>query len=153
MEKIAVFPGSFDPFTNGHKSIVIRALPLFERIIIAIGYNPEKLGYFSIEKRLKWIEDVFRSENKISVDKYMGLTVDYYKKVKAGYMLRGLRTAADFEYERGIAQINKKMNSDIETVFLLTTPELTPITSTIIQDIIRNGGDASHFVPKEVILK
>jgi pantetheine-phosphate adenylyltransferase len=150
MKKIAVFPGSFDPFTNGHKSIVIRSLPLFDRVFIAIGYNQEKKGYYPLEKRLGWIKDVFKDEDKVYVDHYTGLTVDYCKKKNANYILRGLRTAADFEYERGIAQINKIINPKLETVFLLTTPELTPITSTIIQDIIRNGGDASQFVPKEV---
>lgn len=153
MEKTAIFPGSFDPFTIGHKSIVTRSLPLFDKIIIAIGYNPEKKGYFSLEKRLGWISEVFKNEKKIYVDHYKGLTVDYCKKADAKYILRGLRTAADFEYERGIAQINKAINPDLDTVFLLTTPELTPITSTIIQDILRNGGDASQFVPEEVTLK
>jgi len=153
MEKIAVFPGSFDPFTKGHKSIVIRAIPLFDKIIIAIGHNPQKKGYFSLEKRINWINSVFRNEKKITVSHFTGLTVDFCKKNKAGFILRGLRTAADFEYERGIAQINKALVNDLETIFLLTTPELTPVTSTIIQDILRNGGDASQFVPDEIILE
>lgn len=153
MEKIAVFPGSFDPFTKGHKSIVTRAIPLFDKVIIAIGHNPKKKGYFSLEKRLGWIKTVFNDDDKVSVTHFQGLTVDFCKKNKAGFILRGLRTAADFEYERGIAQINKAMGKKIETIFLLTTPELTPVTSTIIQDILRNGGDASQFVPDEIILE
>ncbi|MFC2120506.1 pantetheine-phosphate adenylyltransferase [Bacteroidota bacterium] len=153
MEKIAVFPGSFDPFTKGHKSIVTRAMPIFDKIIIAIGHNTNKQGFFPLEKRLYWINEVFKNSDKIEVEKFEGLTVNFCKEKNAGYLLRGLRTAADFEYERGIAQINKAMEHNIETLFLLTAPELTSITSTIIQDILRNGGDASQFVPDEVSLK
>ena len=146
--KRAVFPGSFDPFTIGHESIVRRAVPLFDEIIIAVGYNVNKKGYFSLEKRKKWIQAVFHDEPKIRVDHFEGLTINYCKKVDAGYLLRGLRTSADFEYERAIAQVNKAMHEGIETVFLLTMPEHTPVTSTIVRDIIRNGGDASKFLPE-----
>jgi len=153
MDKIAIFPGSFDPFTNGHKSIVIRSLPLFDKIYIAIGYNTGKKGYFPLEKRLEWIRDIFRNENKVVVVHYEGLTVDYCKKINSRYIIRGLRTSSDFEYESGIAQINKSLNKELESVFLLTSPELSHVTSTIIKDIVRNGGDARKFVPKEVKLK
>lgn len=153
MEKIAVFPGSFDPFTIGHESIVKRALPMFDKIIIAVGFNAEKSGFFPIEKRMQWIKDVFKNEPKITVEKYNGITVDFCKSVNAQYILRGLRTAADFEYERAIAQTNRMLNDKIESVFLLTTPEMTPINSTIVRDIVRHGGDASKFVPKEIDLK
>ncbi|HBS88686.1 MAG: pantetheine-phosphate adenylyltransferase [Bacteroidetes bacterium GWF2_38_335] len=153
MEKIAIFPGSFDPFTKGHESIVNRALPLFDKIIIAIGYNSNKDGFFPLEKRMGWIKDVFKNEPKIVVEAYQGLTVDFCNRMKAKYILRGLRTAADFEYERAIAQTNKMLAKHIESVFLLTTPELTPINSTIVRDIVRNGGDASMFVPDAVDLK
>ena len=152
MENIAVFPGSFDPFTIGHESIVKRALPMFDQVIVAIGYNSEKKGFFPIEKRIEWVSEIFKNEKKISVLKYEGLTVDFCKTVKAKYLLRGLRTSSDFEYERAIAQINKAMYDGLETVFLLTMPEHTPVSSTIVREIIRYGGDASQFLPKEIKL-
>jgi pantetheine-phosphate adenylyltransferase len=148
MKKTAIFPGSFDPFTVGHESIVRRAIPMFDKIVIMIGYNANKKSFFSIEKRLKWIKQVFQNENKIEVQVYGGLTVDFCKEAGAKYILRGLRTSADFEYERAIAQMNKKMHPEIETVFLLTLPEHTPVNATIIRDIIFHGGDATMFLPK-----
>ncbi len=150
MTKIALFPGSFDPFTIGHESVVRRALPLFDKIIIAIGYNTNKMGFFELEKRVKWIESVFEGEDKIEVQTYEGLTVDFCTKMKAHYILRGLRTAVDFDYERVIAQMNRSMHPEIETVFLLTEPEHTHIASTIVRDIIMNGGDASMFLPQKI---
>ncbi|PKP18683.1 MAG: pantetheine-phosphate adenylyltransferase [Bacteroidetes bacterium HGW-Bacteroidetes-21] len=152
MNKIAVFPGSFDPITKGHESIIKRAIPIFDKIIVAVGVNSEKAGYFAIEKRLKWINQVFKAESRIEVTTYSGLTVDFCKKVNARFILRGLRTSADFEFERAIAQTNKSMLPDVETVFMLTTPELTPINSTIVRDIIKNGGDASRFIPQGINL-
>lgn len=152
-QRIALFPGSFDPFTVGHQDIVERALPMFDKIIIAIGYNSDKDGFFDLEKRLAWIQQVFENNSKVEVRSYEGLTVDYCHKVGAQFLLRGLRTAADFEYERAIAQMNKKMYQNIESVFLLTAPEHTPISSTIVRDIIRHGGDASEFLPKGIIIK
>lgn len=148
MQKIAIFPGSFDPFTIGHESIVKRAVPMFDKIYIMIGYNANKKSFFSIEKRLKWINQVFQDQEKVEVKIHDGLTVDFCKEVGAKYILRGLRTSADFEYERAIAQINKKMHPEIETVFLLTLPEHTPVNATIIRDIVFHGGDASQFLPK-----
>lgn len=148
MERIAIFPGSFDPFTIGHESIVTRALPLFDKIIISIGYNSEKRQFFPIEKRIQWIKEAFQNNPKIEVETFSGLTVEYCQAKNAKFILRGLRTAADFEYERAIAQINKKMAYELESIFLLTTPEHTPITSTIVRDIIRHGGDVSQFMPK-----
>ncbi len=148
MKKIAVFPGSFDPFTIGHESIVKRALPLFDQIIIAIGYNSDKTQFFPIEKRILWIQKAFQNHSKVEVDTFEGLTVEYCKSKNAKFILRGLRTAADFEYERAIAQINRKLTTKLESVFLLTSPEHTMITSTIVRDIIRHGGDASQFLPK-----
>ncbi|WP_421918135.1 pantetheine-phosphate adenylyltransferase [Marinifilum sp.] len=150
MERIAIFPGSFDPFTIGHESIVSRALPLFDKITIAIGYNSEKKQFFPIEKRILWIKEAFHNNPKIEVETFSGLTVEYCKSKNAHFILRGLRTAADFEYERAIAQINKKMAYDLESIFLLTTPEHTMITSTIVRDIIRHGGDASQFLPNVI---
>lgn len=148
MQKIAIFPGSFDPFTIGHESIVNRALPMFDKIVIMIGYNANKKSFFAIEKRIKWINQIFKDQDKIKVRLHEGLTVDFCKEVGAKYILRGLRTSADFEYERAIAQINKKMHPEIETVFLLTLPEHTPVNASIIRDIIFHGGDASMFLPK-----
>lgn len=147
MERIAIFPGSFDPFTIGHESIVKRAVPLFDNIIIMIGYNANKKSFFPVEKRLKWINQVFKDQPKIEVRVYEGLTVDFCKEVGARYILRGIRTSSDFEYERAIAQVNKKMHPEIETVFLLTLPEHTPVNATIIRDIVFHGGDASMFLP------
>jgi pantetheine-phosphate adenylyltransferase len=153
MGKIAVFPGSFDPFTIGHEAIVKRALPLFDKIVIAVGVNSLKNSLFSAENRVKMINAVFASEPKIEIETFQGLTVDFCKAKGAHYILRGLRTAADFEYERAMGQMNKKMAPGIDTVFLLTSTEHTPINSTIVRDIIRMGGDASMFVPKAINLK
>lgn len=150
MNRIAIFPGSFDPFHIGHESIVRRALPLFDKIIIMIGYNVNKKSFFDIENRMKWIKQVFNGIDKVEVRIHDGLTVDFCKQVGAAYILRGLRTSADFEYERAIAQVNKKMHPEIETVFLLTLPEHTPINATIIRDIVLHGGDASQFLPKDL---
>jgi pantetheine-phosphate adenylyltransferase len=147
MERVAIFPGSFDPFTVGHESIVNRAIPLFDKIIIMIGYNSNKRSFFPVEKREIWINEVFKNESKVTVECHEGLTVDFCKKVNAKYILRGLRTSADFEFERAIAQVNKMMHPQIESVFLLTMPEHTPINSTIVRDIILHGGDASSFLP------
>lgn len=152
MEKIAVFPGSFDPFTLGHESIVNRAFSMFDKIYIVVGFNSQKDGFFSIEKRVEWIKKVFENNPKVIVDTHSGLTIDYCKKVKSNFILRGLRTSADFEYERTIAQLNRAMAPEIESVFLLTLPELTPITSTIVREIVRHGGDAQKFVPKQINL-
>lgn len=151
--RIAVFPGSFDPITNGHEDIIRRAVPMFDQIIIAIGVNTTKKSFFPLEKRKVWIKKVFRGEKKINVMSYSGLTVNFCKTIGANYILRGLRTSADFEFERAIGQMNKAMTADIETVFLLTSPEFSAISSTIVRDIIRNGGDAKQFVPKGVIIK
>ncbi len=150
MNKIAVFPGSFDPITKGHESIIKRAIPLFDKIIVAIGNNTEKKHYFSLEKRLYWLEQVFKDEPTIVITQYEGLTVDFCRKNGANFILRGLRTSADFEFERSIGQINKQIYPDIETIFLLTTPEYTALNSSIVRDILLHGGDASSFVPDVV---
>jgi pantetheine-phosphate adenylyltransferase len=152
MKRIAVFPGSFDPVTIGHESILRRALPLFDEVIIAIGINSNKTYYFPLEKRLAWLKQVFRNEPKISVTSFSGLTVDFCKANHAPYILRGIRTAADFEFEKAIAQMNKAQAPEIETVFILPVAELSAINSTIIRDIVRNGGDVSQFVPAGISL-
>jgi pantetheine-phosphate adenylyltransferase len=153
MKKTAVFPGSFDPFTIGHESIVKRALDIFDEIIIAVGSNALKKNYYSLATRKEMIKKVFRDEPRVRIDHFEGLTVDYCKKVGTSFILRGLRTSADFEFERAIAQVNRAMAPGVESVFLLAVPEHTPINSTIIRDIIRNGGDASQFVPDVINLK
>ena len=147
MKSIAIFPGSFDPITLGHVSVVKRSLGLFDELIIAIGINAEKKQMFTVEQRKAWIELVFKNEKKIKVATYEGLTVDFCRKKNAQFILRGLRTAADFEFERGIGQINRKLDPNIETVFLLTEAQYTPITSSIVRDVLRNGGDVSTMVP------
>ena len=153
MKNIAIFPGSFDPFTVGHKSIVDRAINMFDEIIIAIGFNSEKSGFFPLEKRVEWIEKTFKGQNKITVTTYQGLTVDFCKKNNANYILRGLRTSEDFEYERAIAQMNKKLLPGTETVLLLTSPEHTPISSSIVREIYRHGGNVSEFIPEGIVLE
>jgi pantetheine-phosphate adenylyltransferase len=153
MKKIAVFPGSFDPFTIGHEAIIRRAMSLFDEIIIAVGANTLKKNFYSLETRKEMIIKVFKDEPRVRIDHYEGLTVDFCKKNGAGYLLRGLRTAADFEFERAIGQVNKSMAPGIESVFLLTVPEHSFINSTIVRDIIKNGGDASKFVPAAINLK
>ena len=152
MTKRAMFPGSFDPITRGHENIIRRALPLFDEIIIAVGLNIEKKSYFTVEDRVKWISQVFEDEPKITVRRYSGLTVDFCREISAGFILRGLRTSADFEFERTVGQVNKKLNPDVDTVFLLSMPEFTSINSSIVRDVFKNGGDISSFIPEGIVL-
>ena len=147
--KRALFPGSFDPFTLGHVDIIKRALPLFDQIIIAIGINAEKKYMFSLEDRVRFIQDTYKGNPKIQVETYTGLTIDFCKKLNIEFILRGLRNPADFEFEKAIAQTNRKL-STIETVFLLTSAETSYISSSIVRDVLRNGGDVSVLVPKSV---
>ncbi len=149
-QRIALFPGSFDPITAGHESIVRRALPLFDKVIVAIGFNINKSGFFPLEQRIKWIQDVFEGEDKVEVVSYSMLTIDYCKQVGASFILRGLRTSADFEYERALGQTNRLLDKGIETVFLLTEANHTFITSTTVRDILRYGGNAKDFLPEKV---
>jgi len=148
--KVAVFPGSFDPITRGHESIIKRALPLFDEIVIGIGFNTNKHYYFSQERRERFIKNVFENEPKIKVMSYHGLTIDFCKEIGATYILRGLRTSADYEFERAIAQMNQSMAPGIETVFLVSDPSLSHISSTIVRDILLYNGDVSRFVPEAV---
>lgn len=153
MTNVALFPGSFDPFTIGHESIVYRSIDLFDKIYIGVGHNDNKKTYFSLETRVEMIRDVFNNHPKIEVTPYSNLTIDLCRRIGARFILRGLRTSADFEYERAIAQVNKAMMPDIETVFILALPEHTAINSSIVREIIRYGGDASKFMPASVNLQ
>jgi len=150
--KKAVFPGSFDPLTLGHEDIIKRAIPLFHEIVIAIGINSEKKYMFSLAERKRFIEETFKNEPKVSVITYEGLTVDLCLKIKANYILRGLRNPADFEFEKAIAHTNRRL-SKIETVFLLTAAKTSYISSSIVRDVIRNGGEYDKFVPEAVRIK
>ena len=147
---ICVFPGSFDPITSGHVDIVKRALPLFDKIIVGIGVNSQKNSLFTLEKRTQWIKDVFTHEQKVEVDCFEKLTADFCKKVNAKWILRGLRNASDFDYEKTISQLNYIVGDGVETIFLISQPEFSHISSTIVREIIKGGGDASPFLPKEV---
>jgi pantetheine-phosphate adenylyltransferase len=149
--KIALFPGSFDPITIAHVDIVNRSLPLFDKIVVGIGLNSSKQNFLSAQKREEILKSIFTSHNNVEVQMYEGLTIDFCKKIGATYMVRGIRSAADFEYERAIAQINKSMMPETETILLLSKPEYSAISSTIVRDILRNKGDVSQFVPKEAL--
>jgi pantetheine-phosphate adenylyltransferase len=150
MKKIAVFPGSFDPITRGHESIILRAIPVFDEIIVALGENSEKRSYFPVEKRIAWLEKVFGNEPKVKIVRYSGLTVDFCKKMNASYILRGLRTSADFEFERTIGLMNKAIAPAVETIFFLSAPEYAALSSSVVRDIHRNGGDVRSFVPEMI---
>lgn len=150
--KKAIFPGSFDPITNGHFDIINRGVSLFDEVIVAIGVNSEKKYMFSLEERQKFIEEAFKDEPKVRVITYTGLTIDLCKKEKANFILRGLRNPADFEFEKAIAHTNRLM-SKIETVFLLTASRTSFISSSIVRDVLRNGGDISKLVPESVLKK
>ena len=149
--KKAVFPGSFDPITLGHLDVINRGLSLFDEVIIAIGVNTDKKHMFSLEERKLHIENTFKNEPRIKVATYKGLTVDYCKTIKADYILRGLRNSTDFNYEQSIAQTNSSL-AKIESVFLVCTPNVSNISSSIVRDVIRNGGDYRSLVPKSVLL-
>lgn len=148
--KIAVFPGSFDPITVGHVDLVKRALPLFDKIIVAVGVNTIKKYLFPLDQRLEWLRQVFAGYPNVEVDYFENLTAHYCQRIGARYLLRGLRNASDFDYEKTISQLNHIVGDGIETVFLISQPEFSHISSTIVREIIVGGADASPFIPKEI---
>lgn len=150
MKRIALFPGTFDPITIGHVNIVERAMHLFDEIVIGIGHNSSKTTLFALEERENWIREIFKQEPKIRVEAYEGLTVTFCETIQANYILRGLRNMSDFDYEKNIAQMNKLVAPSVETVFLMCDPAYTPISSSVVRDLIRNGGDATPYLPKEI---
>jgi pantetheine-phosphate adenylyltransferase len=149
--KIALFPGSFDPVTKAHVDIVKRSVGLFDKVYIGIGDNSSKKGLLSIEKREQMLRAIFETEPKIHIIAYDGLTVDFCRSIGAGYMIRGIRTVSDFEYEKAIAQMNHSLAPDIESIFIVSKPGYSSISSTIVREILRYNGDVSQFIPKEAI--
>ena len=147
MQRICLFPGTFDPVTLGHVDIINRALPLFDKIYVGIGINTSKSPMFTAEQRMKWVADIYANEPRVVSVIYEGLTINYCKIIHANFILRGIRYVSDFEYEKTIADANRTLDNQIETVFLTGEPKYTSVASTIVRDIIRNGGDASPFLP------
>ncbi len=148
MKRIAIFPGSFDPFTKGHEDIVLRSLKLFDEVIVAIGYNSQKhKRYFDIDEMVDLINQTFQHHENIKVMVYNELTAEIAKKYNAQFLLRGLRNTTDFEYENSIAQVNNYLNDELESVFLITSPQFAYISSSIIREVHRYGGDVSNFLP------
>jgi pantetheine-phosphate adenylyltransferase len=148
--RICLFPGTFDPVTLGHVDIINRALPLFDKIIVGIGLNTSKAPMFSDQQRLNWINEIYKDEDRVEGAVYEGLTINFCQKIGAHFILRGIRYVSDFEYEKTIADANRTLDRSIETVFLTGEPKYTSVASTIVRDIIRNSGDASHFLPEIV---
>ncbi len=150
MARICLFPGTFDPVTLGHVDIINRALPLFDKIIVGIGLNSAKAPMFSADQRLQWIREIYKDEERVEGAVYEGLTIDYCKQIGANFILRGIRYVSDFEYEKTIADANRTLDKTIETIFLTGEPKYTSVASTIVRDIIRNGGNAAPFIPEPV---
>ncbi|MEG1556191.1 MAG: pantetheine-phosphate adenylyltransferase [Bacteroidales bacterium] len=144
--KIAVFPGSFDPFTKGHEDLVTKALPLFDKIYIAVGINNTKTSFFPLDKRLAWIADIFQTNKVVEVVSYQGLTVDFCQSVEAKFIIRGVRNSIDFQIEKDIAQANKQLAPDIETLFFSTSPQYAHLSSSIVRDLFLHNGDYSPYV-------
>jgi pantetheine-phosphate adenylyltransferase len=152
MQRIALFPGTFDPITIGHLDIIYRALPLFDKLFIGIGRNINKVSMFTEDQRMRWIQEIFRDNPGVSVVVYEGLTVDCCRRVGANFIVRGIRYVNDFEYEKAIADMNRSLDTNIETVFLTCLPQYTSVASTLVRDVLRNGGDVKQFLP-EVVAK
>ncbi len=149
--RICLFPGTFDPITYGHMDIIERSLSLFDKLVIGIGINANKQPMFSAEQRRNWIKTIYCNEPKVDCVMYDGLTVDCCKRVGAQYILRGIRYVSDFEYEKAIADMNRSLDGGIETVFLTCLPKYTSVASTLVRDVIRNGGNVTQFVPDDVL--
>jgi pantetheine-phosphate adenylyltransferase len=150
MKRIAIFPGSFDPFTNGHLDVVLRGARLFDEVIIAIGNNSSKDRYIPVERMIAVINRIFKDDPKVHAVSYKGLTAEFARETGAQFLLRGLRNTTDFEYENTIAQANRHVNKELETVFLITSPALAAISSSIIREIHRFGGDVNDFIPFQI---
>jgi len=147
MERICLFPGTFDPITKGHVDVIERSLALFDKLVIGIGINSSKQPMFPVETRIAWIKEIFKHQPKIEVVGYSGLTITYCREINARSILRGIRYISDFEYEKAIADMNRMLAPEIETIFLTCSPLYSTISSTLVRDVIRNGGDASLFLP------
>ncbi len=152
MQRICLFPGTFDPITNGHVDVIKRSVSMFDKLVIGVGINASKQPMFSVEQRCEWIREIFKDDPRIEVTGYSGLTIDYCRKIDAHYILRGIRYISDFEYEKAIADMNRMLAPDIETIFLTCSPQYSTISSTLVRDVIRNGGNINLFVPAEVKL-
>jgi len=150
MQRICLFPGTFDPVTLGHIDVIERSVHLFDKLVIGIGNNSSKQPMFSVEQRTGWIKEIFKNDDRIEVTGYDGLTIDYCHKIGARFILRGIRYISDFEYEKAIADMNRMLAPDIETIFLTCSPLYSTISSTLVRDVIRNGGNAAMFLPKVV---
>lgn len=150
MQRICLFPGTFDPITLGHVDVIERAVSLFDKLVIGVGINSSKQPMFTVEQRTTWIREIFKDDPRIEVQGYEGLTVNFCKEIGAKYILRGIRYVSDFEYEKAIADMNRMLTHDVETIFLTCAPQYSTISSTIVRDVIRNGGDVKLFVPEEV---
>lgn len=150
--RISLFPGTFDPITKGHVDVIRRAAPLFDKIVIGVGINSGKQPMFSIEQRVDWINEIFKNDDKIEAQAYEGLTIKFCKEIGAKFILRGVRYVSDFEYEKGIADMNRMLSNDIETIFLTSSPEYSTVSSTLVRDVIRNGGNVKMFLPDEVMI-
>ena len=150
MSRICLFPGTFDPVTLGHTDIIDRALALFDKLVIGIGRNVNKQPMFSEQQRLEWLKEIYKGNDKVDAIAYDGLTVDCCKHVGATFILRGIRYVNDFEYEKAIADMNRSIADNIETIFLTCLPQYTSVASTLVRDVLKNGGDVSKFLPAVV---
>lgn len=149
--RICLFPGTFDPITLGHTDVIDRGLDLFDRLIVGIGVNSSKTPMFTLEERIAWIREIYKDDPRVEVSPYEGLTIDFCKKIDARFILRGIRYVSDFEYEKAIADVNRTIAPQIETIFLTTTPQYSSIASTLVRDIYRHGGDVKPFLPEAVL--
>lgn len=151
MQRICLFPGTFDPITLGHTDVIDRSLDLFDEIVVGIGVNSAKMPMFPLEQRMQWIRDIYSHTNKVKVISYEGLTINCCREINARFILRGIRTIGDFEYEKAIADVNRMMESNIETIFLSCTPQYSTLASSLVRDVVRYGGDASQLLPQRVL--